>query len=409
LSAWPSVALYEVALVGAGNAAPQNPKLFENGSIPFIRTSDVGRIRFGNIGSAEDCLNDAGAKALKLWPAGTILFPKSGASTFLNHRVMMDVEGCVASHLATIVPNTRKALGRFIQYFLHTIRAQDLTQDQNYPSLRLPEIGAIQIPLPSIEEQERIVAILDELFEGISKAASIAERNIQNAREVLEAVRDAIFEDGGTDWLSGTLGRFVSIKHGFAFKSEHFREDGEYVLLTPGNFFEHGGYRDRGAKQKRYTGPVPNGFILNPGDLLVAMTEQAPGLLGSPLIVPDGDTFLHNQRLGLVKPTNDAKWVPELLEHLFNTRRFRARVHADGTGVKVRHTSPEKLSAVPVKFPATIDAQRELCARLSALQNATRRLESIQVARHAALAELKQSLLHRAFTGQLTSADDIAA
>src|SRR5258708_3458590 len=73
--------------------------------------------------------------------------------------------------------------------------------------------------------------------------------------------------------------------------SEFYADRGPYVLLTPGNFHEEGGFRWLGEKQKFYNGPVPKGFILNPGDMLVAMTEQAPGLLGSTFFVPSDAAY----------------------------------------------------------------------------------------------------------------------
>jgi type I restriction enzyme S subunit len=85
------------------------------------------------------------------------------------------------------------------------------------------------------------------------------------------------------------------------------------VLLTPGNFYETGGYRDRGEKQKYYTGEIPSGYVLNQGELLVAMTEQAAGLLGSPILVPESGKFLHNQRLGLVTNKLGVAWSNEFL------------------------------------------------------------------------------------------------
>ena len=60
-------------------------------------------------------------------------------------------------------------------------------------------------------------------------------------------------------------------------------------LLTPGNFYESGGYRDRGEKQKYYYGEIPRDYVLEKGDMLVAMTEQAAGLLGSPILIPESD------------------------------------------------------------------------------------------------------------------------
>ena len=88
----------------------------------------------------------------------------------------------------------------------------------------------------------------------------------------------------------------IKIKHGFAFKGEHFSEDGEYVLLTPGNFYEGGGFKRDETKDKFYIGTFPKEYILDKGDLIVAMTEQTDGLLGSCAFVPKSDLYLHNQR-----------------------------------------------------------------------------------------------------------------
>ncbi len=92
---WKNLSLGDVANIGAGNPAPQDEALFVNGVHNFYRTSDVGRIRNGVISEASDKLNSAGIEGLKLHAKGTILFPKSGASTFLNHRVMLVKVGYV--------------------------------------------------------------------------------------------------------------------------------------------------------------------------------------------------------------------------------------------------------------------------------------------------------------------------
>src|SRR5215471_15442486 len=96
------------------------------------------------------------------------------------------------------------------------------------------------------------------------------------------------------------LGDAIHIKHGFAFKGEHFVDEGDMIVLTPGNFYEKGGFRVRPGKDRAYSGDVPDGYILSQGDVIVAMTEQGPGLLGSSAIIPESARYLHNQRLGLV-------------------------------------------------------------------------------------------------------------
>jgi len=68
-------------------------------------------------------------------------------------------------------------------------------------------------------------------------------------------------------WSTRQLREFFNIKHGYAFKSEYFADAGEYVLLTPGNFLEEGGFRDRKDKERFYVGTIPDDYLLKQGDL----------------------------------------------------------------------------------------------------------------------------------------------
>src|SRR5258706_6702568 len=96
-------------------------------------------------------------------------------------------------------------------------------------------------------------------------------------------------------WRQCTLGELIRIKHGWAFKGEFFSDTGKYIVLTPGNFDEKGGFRIRPGKDRAYSDNFPEAYILKEGDVIVAMTEQAPGLLGSSALIPESDRFLHNQ------------------------------------------------------------------------------------------------------------------
>ena len=83
---------------------------------------------------------------------------------------------------------------------------------------------------------------------------------------------------------------------GYAFKSTTFTHDPKpFVLTTPGHFHETGDFRDRGPKTHYVDDEVDPEFIFETGDLMIPMTEQAPGLLGSPAFIPDdGKTYAHN-------------------------------------------------------------------------------------------------------------------
>ncbi len=255
--------------------------------------------------------------------------------------------------------------------------------------------------VPPLPEQRRIAAILDEAFNGIATAKANAEKNLRNVRELFDSRREEALSNAGRDWLEAPLSHLCDIRHGYAFEGEFFTSTGEHVLLTPGNFFESGGYRDRGEKQKYFIGPIPDGFVLSEGNLLVAMTEQAAGLLGSSLLVPESKRFLHNQRLGRIIPRAGVAWHNDFFFHVFNLRRVRDEIHASASGVKVRHTSPSKIGAVRVAYPGRIEGQRKIASMLFDLSEECERLVTVFERKLVALDKLKKSLLHRAFSGGL--------
>jgi type I restriction enzyme S subunit len=280
---------------------------------------------------------------------------------------------------------------------------EQLQKGASYPAVLDSEVKSHLFPVPPIPEQKRIVAILDEAFAGINAAIMNAEMNLDNGRVLFESYRDSVFAQKDEGWTEKQFAAIASIKHGYPFQSRYFVEDGKYVLLTPGNFYETGGYRDRGNKQKFYNGPVPEGYVLQKGDMLLAMTEQAAGLLGSPAIVPEDQLFLHNQRLGLVVPHEETPWCNRFFFHAFNTAAFRRKVHDDASGVKVRHTSPKKLGDVKLAFPQSLAQQIAVANRLDECARQTSALEVLGQHKLSALAELKQSILQKAFAGELTA------
>lgn len=175
--------LGNIASVNAGSSAPQGQKYFDNGKFPFFRTSDVGAVHLSSsLSITNDKLNDIALKenSLKLFPAKTILFPKSGASTYLNHRVMMGVEGYVSSHLACIIANTEFVVPEFLYLMLCQIDAKSLTEGA-YPSLKTSDIGDIEIPLPPLEIQEQIV----KEIEGYQKIIDGAKMVVENYKPTI--------------------------------------------------------------------------------------------------------------------------------------------------------------------------------------------------------------------------------
>ena len=194
-------ALKEIAEIKAGNPAPQDDRYFDGGEFPFIRTSDVGAVHLSdNFKGSADRVNQTAVDELRLrlFPAGTILFPKSGASTFLDHRVLLGEPAYVSSHLACIVCDEERLLSKYAYHILRCVNARLITPDQAYPSLRLTHIGNIQIPLPPLAVQREIVEEVDEY-----------QRVINGARVVVESWRPRVRVD--PEWEVANLGEVSDV------------------------------------------------------------------------------------------------------------------------------------------------------------------------------------------------------
>ena len=197
------------------------------------------------------------------------------------------------------------------------------------------------------------------------------------------------------DWEVKPLAGLTTILHGFGFQSKHFTTFGKYRLTTPGHFHEAGGFRDVGDKQKFYDGPLPNGYLLREGDLIVAMTEQADGLLGSAALVPSSGSYLHNQRLGKIRMLS-----PDLstrfLYRIFNSPLYRAKVRETAAGTKVKHTSPTKLLEITVPLPPTKAEQEAIAEALSDVDKLLGSLEKFIAKKRA----IKQAAMQQLLTGK---------
>jgi type I restriction enzyme S subunit len=273
-------------------------------------------------------------------------------------------------------------------------------------SINDSDLMALPVPVPagktSVAEQQKIADCLSSLDELIAAQGrkvealkthkkGLMQQLFPREDETQPRLRFPEFQSGG-EWVATPFSELCDIKHGYAFESEFFSNEGEHVLLTPGNFYEQGGYRDRGELQKYFNGEIPADYVLAKGDLLVAMTEQAAGLLGSPILVPESHKFLHNQRLGLVEKKPGMVWASEFLFHMFNTERIRTAIHATASGAKVRHTSPTKIGEVIASVPPTLPEQQRIADCLSSLDvlitAATQTLDTLKTHKQGLMQQL---------------------
>jgi len=185
-------------------------------------------------------------------------------------------------------------------------------------------------------------------------------------------------------WEEIKIGSICKIKHGYAFKGEFFSNEGEYILLSPGNFFESGGLKSKGEKEKYYVGDFPSDYILNEEDLLVVMTDliQNAPILGGCAIVPEDNKFLHNQRLGKITNLDENKIDKKFLYYCLNEENYRGQIRGSATGATVRHTAPERIYNAKVNIPTSLETQKRIAAILSAyddlIENNLKRIKLLE-------------------------------
>lgn len=389
---WVERKLGDLAKVSAGNSAPQAKALFQGGRHPFFRTADAGRIRFGEIREATDHLNDKGTKGLRLFPKGTILLPKSGASTFLNHRVMLGVDGYVAQHLATVEADREQVDRHYLLYFLSTVAAQTLVQDHAYPSLTLPLIESIPVRLPALPEQRRIV---EDLSKSMT-ALTLARDNILRSHEFVQSLFDShlaeVFGGRLSTWSEKRLSEVA--KDFGRGKSKHRPRNDPRLYGGPYPFIQTGDIRNSNHRISEYTQTynkvgLAQSKLWPKGTLCVTIAANIAetGIL-------DFDACFPDSVIGVV--VDEAQTSSAFLEYLLQS--FKARLQAEGKGAAQDNINLRTFEDQTFPFPSR-PIQDRIVAELDALRYSTTCLRDLYDSKLALLEELRESLLRRAFSG----------
>jgi type I restriction enzyme S subunit len=156
-----------------------------------------------------------------------------------------------------------------------------------------------------------------------------------------------------SDWKEISFGELFNVKHGFAFKGEHFADKPtKHLLTTPGNFAIGGGFLN--TKPKFYDGPAPEDYILKARDVVVTMTDlsKASDTLGHAALIPeDENIWLHNQRVGLLEFYNPEEVNSQFICYLLRSNEYRSWIIGSATGTTVKHTSPSRIAEFSCPLP----------------------------------------------------------
>jgi len=311
-----------------------------------------------------------------------------GSPALLNQRV------CRLQGFAS------ELLPRFLFYGVnsHLKAIEDVTGYATVKHLSSKQILGIEFPLPPIPEQERIVGILDEAFEGIAAAKVSAEKNLQNARGLFESHLQSVFTRRGPGWVEKPLGSFATFRNGINYTKD---SKGEHIKIVGVRNF-----------QKNFSAPLDDldsvtidGKLseldsLKPDDILAVRSNGNIELIGRCLLVGEVTDKISHSGFTIRIRLTPGEVLPSYLCHFMKSASSRKRLTEGGTGTNIKSLNQGMLSALAIPFPP-VPAQKLIVEKLESLSEETQRLESIYQQKLAALEALKRSLLHQAFTDKL--------
>lgn len=306
-------------------------------------------------------LGEDGAK----WGSGELCAFKASGKYWVNN------------HAHIMRPDRSQVLDDWLVYYLCGTDLLPFITGLTVPKLNQERMREIPIPLPPLEEQRRIVAVLDEAFAAIATATTNAQKNLANARELLTAEVSALFGNRGDGWLTLPLGSVCEMYQPTTIGKKDMVDDGPYIVF---------GANGAIGRYDKFNHEEPQLLVTCRGATCgsVNMSEPFAWITGNAMVVRPKDKSL---RLGLLR---------SIFQYAFDFSKVI-------TGAAQPQITRQSFAPAIIAYPAELSDQITLESRIDSIAAAMDELIACYEQKLETLAKLKQSLLHRAFTGELTT------
>ncbi len=392
---WQGKALGDVCnLIGGGTPSKKNED-FYRGEIPWATVRDMNSdvITKTEFRITEDAVKNSSTNIII---AGNVVI---ATRVGLGKVCLVNQNTAINQDLRGIVPLSSDVLTvRFLYWWLKSIAhlIEKEGTGATVKGVKLPFVKSLQIPLPPLPEQKRIVAILDEAFAGITKAIANTERNLANIRELFESYLNNVFTQKGEGWVEKTL-KDVSMDFGRG-KSKHRPRNDPKLYGGPYPFIQTGDVRNSNHLISSFTQTynetgLAQSKLWSKGTICITIAANIAetGIL-------DFDACFPDSVIGVV--VDEKQTTNTFVEFLLQS--VKSRIKAKGKGSAQDNINLGTFEKEVFSFPP-LDEQKRIVKSLDALAKKTQHLEAIYQKKLKALAELKQSLLQKAFTGDLTA------
>ena len=155
------------------------------------------------------------------------------------------------------------------------------------------------------------------------------------------------------------LGEILDVTRGASLSGEFYATEGEYIRLTCGNFdYQNNCFKENKSKDNLYyTGDFRSEFLMEKGDIITPLTEQAIGLLGSTAIIPENGKYIQSQDVAKIICKEDLL-DKDFAFYLISSTLVKQQLSAAAQQTKIRHTSPDKIKDCTVWIPELAEQKR---------------------------------------------------
>ncbi|MBL38202.1 MAG: restriction endonuclease subunit M [Xanthomonadales bacterium] len=329
---------------------------------------------------------------------GDIVFARTGATTGKSYRILDGPEAVAASYLIRVRITEKGLTSAFLELFFKSAdywtQVKTGTIGSAQGGFNASKLAELKILVPPPEEQKRIVAILDEAFAGIETAIANTEKNLANARELFLAFLKLVFVQGRSGWKEVAVSDFADACLGKMLdKRKNKGTPRPYLRNINVRWF---GVDTSDLLEMKIEEKELERYMVRKGDLLIC----EGGYPGRAAVWEKDEPVFFQKAVHRVRCHDPAhtRWLMYFLYLADATGYLRSSF----TGAGIQHFTGQSLKRfkVPIAPP---DQASELTFRIDDLRGDLERLEATHKRKLCALQELKQSLLQKAFSGELTA------
>jgi type I restriction enzyme, S subunit len=384
---WETKPLGDVFETVTGNTPSKSNAAYYGRHIPLVKPPELQDCE---VSEAEDGLSEEGARVARVAPPSSILVSCIGNLGKIGFNT---VPVAFNQQINAIIPDRSHAIPEFLFYQVLSCRFRDqlesLASGTTVSIVNKSRFNSIEIVLPPLAEQQRIVGVLDEAFAGLATAQAHAAQNLQNARALFESHLQSVFTHRGKGWVEKKLGDVCEFVGGSqppkaVFSKTKTPDSIRLIQIRDYKSDNHVVYIPK-AQARRFC-TADDVMIGRYGPPIFQILRGLEGAYNVALMkaVPDEAQVNREFLFYFLKH-------PAILEYvIYHSERAAGQI-----GV-----TKETLAPYPIALPS-LSEQAEVAANIDALAAETQRLTRLYEQKQAALAALKKSLLHQAFTGEL--------